>query len=69
MESVSISPKFQVVIPKDIRERFKLKAGERMVLIPYEGRIEMVLERSIKSMRGFLRGMDTEIKRDRNERI
>lgn len=69
MESVSISPKFQVVIPKDIRELFKLKAGERMVMIPYEGRIEMVLERSIKSMRGFLRGMDTEIKRDRTERI
>ena len=69
MESVSISPKFQVVIPKNIRERFKLKAGERMVMIPYEGRIEMVLERNIKSMRGFLRGMDTEIKRDRTERI
>lgn len=69
MESVSISPKFQVVIPKDIRERFKLKAGEKMVMIPYEGRIEMVLERNIKSMRGFLRGMDTEVKRDRTERI
>ncbi len=69
MESVSISPKFQVVIPKGIREQFKLKAGERMVMIPYEGRIEMVLERNIKSMRGFLRGMDTEIKRDRTERI
>lgn len=69
MESVSISPKFQVVIPKDIRDQFKLKAGERMIMIPYEGRIEMVLERNIKSMRGFLRGMDTEIKRDRTERI
>ena len=69
MESVSISPKFQVVIPKDIRELFKLKAGEKMVLIPYEGRIEMVLERNIKSMRGFLGGMDTEIKRDRSDRV
>ena len=69
MESVSISPKFQVVIPKDIRELFKLKAGEKMVMIPYEGRIEMVMERSIKSMRGFLRGMDTEIKRDRSDRV
>lgn len=69
MESVSISPKFQVVIPKDIRDRFKLKAGEKMIMIPYEGRIEMVLERNIKSMRGFLRGMDTEIKRDRTDRI
>ena len=69
MKSVLVSPKFQVVIPREIRERFQLKPGERMVLIPYEGRIEMILEKNIKSMRGFLKGMNTEIKRERTERI
>ena len=69
MQSVKISPKFQVVIPKNIRDRYKFKSGENVVVLPYEGRIEMVREKDIKSMRGFLKGMDTEIIReaDRHE--
>lgn len=64
MESVKISPKFQVVIPKNVRERYKFKAGEKIVVFPYEGRIEMVRRRDMKSMRGFVKGMDTEIVRE-----
>ncbi|MBA7620509.1 hypothetical protein ES703_27859 [subsurface metagenome] len=69
MKSVSISSKYQVVIPKDIREKYSLKPGERMVMIPYEGRIEMVLERNIKDMRGFLKGINTIIQREDTNRI
>lgn len=69
MQSVKISPKFQVVIPKGIRDRYKFKPGEKIVILPYEGRIEMVREKDIKLMRGFLKGMNTEIIReaDRHE--
>ena len=69
MQSVAISPKYQVVIPKDIREGLKLSPGEKMVMIPYQGRIEMVLERDIKKMRGFLKGMDTAIEREEKDRL
>lgn len=69
METVSISPKFQVVIPKGIRELFNLKAGEKMVMIPYDGRIEMVPKRDIKAMKGFLKGMDSDVRREKTDRI
>lgn len=69
MESVSISPKFQVVIPRLIREALKLRAGERMIMIPYDGRIEMVPERDIRSMKGFLKGMDSNIRREKMDRV
>ena len=64
MEATIISPKYQVLIPKNIRKQYKIKPGERFIMIPYEGRIEMVLERDIKSMRGILKGIDTEIIRE-----
>ncbi|MEW6087870.1 MAG: AbrB/MazE/SpoVT family DNA-binding domain-containing protein [bacterium] len=64
MEAVKISPKFQVVIPKNIRKRYKLKSGEKMIILPYEERIEMIREKDIKSMRGFLKNINTEISRE-----
>jgi AbrB family looped-hinge helix DNA binding protein len=64
MDTVTISPKFQVVIPKDIRDRLKLKAGQQVQAIAYEGRIELVPVRPIKSLRGELKGVDTTIARD-----
>lgn len=69
MESVAISPKYQVVIPKNIRKAYNLRPGERMIMISYEGRIEMVPERDIRSMRGFLKGMNPEFTRDKQDRI
>lgn len=64
METVTISPKFQVVIPKGIRERLKLKAGQKIQAILYEDRIELVPVRPIRKMRGFLKGLDTEVPRE-----
>ena len=64
METVTVSPKFQVVIPKSIRERLKLKAGQKIQAILYDDRIELVPVRPIRKMRGFLHGMSTDVPRD-----
>ena len=63
METVTISPKFQVVIPKDIRESLKLAPGQKLQAIAYENRIELILQRPMKKMRGFLKGVDTDVPR------
>ena len=64
MGKVTISPKFQVVIPKDIREKLGLSPGQRVEAIAYENRIELIPLRPIRQMRGFLKGIDTSIKRE-----
>ena len=64
MPTVKVSPKFQVVIPRDIREAMGLKAGQRLVVFRFENRIEMVPVEPIKKLRGFVRGIDTRVPRD-----
>jgi AbrB family looped-hinge helix DNA binding protein len=64
METVTISPKYQVVIPKSIRDRLELRPGQKVHAILYEGRIELVLVRPIRKMKGFLRGLDTDVPRE-----
>ena len=64
MQTVTISPKFQVVIPKQIRERLRLSPGQKVQAIVYEGRIELIPLRPTKEMRGFLSGIDTDVKRE-----
>ena len=64
METVTVSPKFQVVIPKEIRESLKLTPGQKIQALLYENRIELIPVRPIKKMRGFLKGIDTTIKRE-----
>ena len=64
METVKISPKYQVVIPKRIRESMGLKPGQHMQVIEYGDRIELVPKKGIKKMRGFLKGINTEFKRE-----
>ena len=64
METVTISPKFQVVIPKDIRARLKLSPGQKVQAILYEDRIELIPVRPIKKMRGFLKGISTDVPRE-----
>ena len=64
METVTISPKFQVVIPKAIRERLKLRSGQKVQAILYDDRIELVPVRPAKAMKGFLKGIDTTVVRE-----
>ena len=64
METVTISPKFQVVIPRSVREAMGLRAGEKAHVIPYQGRIEVIPVRDVKKLRGFLKGINTSLDPD-----
>ena len=64
MNTVTVSSKYQVVIPKDVRERIDLKVGSTMEVITYGNRIELVPIQPMKSLRGIFRGINTEIPRD-----
>jgi AbrB family looped-hinge helix DNA binding protein len=63
MKSVTISPKYQVVIPKTVREALNLRPGQKMQILEYAGRVELIPERDIKELRGFLKGINTEFQR------
>jgi len=64
MNKVTISPKYQVVIPKSIRESLKLKPGQKIQAIVYQNRIELIPVKPVKQMRGFISGIDTTVNRE-----
>jgi AbrB family looped-hinge helix DNA binding protein len=64
MELVKISPKYQIVIPKNVRTALRLKPGQKIQVIAFGDRIELVPERKIGEMRGFLRGINTDFERE-----
>jgi AbrB family looped-hinge helix DNA binding protein len=64
MQTVILSPKYQIVIPKTVRDALHLRPGQRMQVIEYAGRVELIPERDIKELRGFLKGINTEFKRE-----
>jgi AbrB family looped-hinge helix DNA binding protein len=64
MDTVTLSPTFQVVIPQAIREALHLRAGEKLRVFRYANRVEFIPVRPIQQMRGFLRGMDTTIEQE-----
>jgi AbrB family looped-hinge helix DNA binding protein len=68
MSTTTISPKFQVVIPKDVREKLFLKAGQKMTVVSKGGVIYFIPEKPLESFRGFLKGMDTGNIREDEER-
>ncbi|MGD8392890.1 MAG: AbrB/MazE/SpoVT family DNA-binding domain-containing protein [Desulfobacterales bacterium] len=64
MESVTISPKFQIVIPRKVRDSLNLKPGLKVQVLVYGNRIELIPLKKISEMRGFLKGINTEIERE-----
>ena len=60
---VTLSPKYQIVIPKDARKRLGLRPGVKLEIIPYDDRLVIIPVNRIRSMRGFLKGMDTKLER------
>lgn len=64
VETVTISPKFQVVIPRSVREKLNLRPGQQVQVIPYENRIEFIPLRPARELRGMLRGISTDLERD-----
>lgn len=66
MQTVTVSPKFQVVIPKSIRQALHLIPGERLQVFIYQKRLEFMLMRDVKKMRGTLKGMSTTLMREKD---
>ncbi len=64
MATVTISPKYQVVIPKEVREKLGLTPGQKIQTVVFEDRIELIPVRPIKKMKGFLKGLDTKVERE-----
>lgn len=66
MTTVTVSPKYQVVIPQDAREALGIRPGQKIEVIAYEGRLEFIPVTKPRKMRGFLRGIDTSVPRDKD---
>jgi AbrB family looped-hinge helix DNA binding protein len=69
MEAVTISPKYQVVIPKSVRRQLRLVPGQKVQVIAYGDRIEFIPLKPARELRGMLRGLDTTFERDREDRV
>ena len=66
METITVSPKVQVVIPRRVRQSLGIRPGQKIQVLLYEDRMEFILLRRMKEMRGFVRGIDTSIRRDKD---
>lgn len=66
MNTVILSPKFQIVIPLAVRRAMGLRAGQKMQVVEYEGRIELIPDRDITELRGFLKGINTDFEREKD---
>jgi AbrB family looped-hinge helix DNA binding protein len=64
MAEVTVSPKFQIVIPKEIRESMGIVSGQKVQIMSYQGRIEVIPLKPMKEMKGFLKGIDTTVVRE-----
>ncbi len=64
MHAVTVSPKFQVVIPRPVRDNLQLRPGQKMQVIEYSGRVEFIPERDISELRGFVKGINTDFSRE-----
>ncbi len=69
MAMTTISSKYQVVIPQKIRELFQLKPGQKLMFIPYNNSLRIVIVPPIEEARGFLEGIDSEMERDEVDRV
>ncbi len=66
MRAVTVSPKFQVVIPKEVRDSMGIVSGQKIQMLTYRNRIELIPIKPMKKMKGFLKGINTEVKRDKD---
>ena len=66
MPAVTVSPKYQVVIPKEVRESMGIFSGQKIQVLTYQNRIELIPIKPMKKLKGFLKGIDTEVSRDKD---
>ncbi len=64
MGLVTVSPKFQVVIPRAVREALGIKPGQKVQVVHYDNRVELIPLKPVKRTRGFLKGIDTTVERE-----
>jgi AbrB family looped-hinge helix DNA binding protein len=69
MDSVTVSPKYQVVIPQKARQLLNLKKGQKMQVIAYDNRVVLIPVRPIQEARGSLKGIDTNIEREEDREL
>jgi AbrB family looped-hinge helix DNA binding protein len=67
MKQVTVSSKFQVVIPREVRESMDIQPGTRVQVLQYENRIELIPLRELKTLRGFIKGIETEVDRQNQQ--
>lgn len=68
MKTVTISSKYQVVIPSQIRKQFNLKPGQKLLFIPYNNTLRVVIVPSIEEAQGMFTGIDTDPHREKEDR-
>jgi len=66
MNIITISPKYQIVIPKNIRKKLNIKPGQKFQVLEYKGRIELIPQKDISELRGFVKGINTEFIREKD---
>ena len=66
MKTVTLSPKFQIVIPREIRDSLGLRPGQKIQVIHYGGRLELIPVKPVEETRGFLKGIDTTVEREQD---
>jgi AbrB family looped-hinge helix DNA binding protein len=66
MTAVTVSPKYQIVIPKEVRESMGIFSGQKIQVLTYQNRIELIPIKPMKKLKGFLKGIDTEVGRDKD---
>ena len=64
MSTVTVSPEYQIIIPKEIRESMAIRPGHKMQILAFGDRIELIPIKPMQKMKGFLPGIDTEVPRD-----
>lgn len=64
MTVVTISARYQVVIPRDVREQLDLRPGQKVQALPFKGRVELIPLEPIEASRGFVRGIDSTVARE-----
>ncbi len=68
MSTVTVSPKFQVVIPKEVRESMGIVSGQKVQMLTFRNRIELIPLREMRTLRGSLKGIDTRVTREKDRR-
>ncbi len=66
MTTVTVSPKYQIVIPKEIRESNGIVSGQKVQMISYRNRIQLIPIEPMENLRGFVKGIDTNVERDKD---